>query len=294
MLRWLQSDQLKSLFRLNKRQQFFLQLCVFVLFGHFIVAILFSCLYQGYHDHEKFMVSSKYQSATLVLCPLKKRINLNQKNQKQTAIKDSKVIDYQAYQKQLAEQKEKLLAKKSEVKSAEQKIVKAQTKKDIKKEPVIKNKQKPELKIVDVEVASKKEVQAQNLPAQAAKKVPESKKEEVVKKELVEEKAAEEVLQNQMNLQDVEFVGYEQLDSLMIERLIQQAVQTFFKPPVGIAKDISCEVLVDVSKDGRASLAKVVRSSGIVAYDTSARAALYKTEFPKEVWNKTISIVLGQ
>lgn len=102
------------------------------------------------------------------------------------------------------------------------------------------------------------------------------------------------VVANDIDLDHVTFIGYEQLDSLAVQNKIQQMVQQNFKCPIGIKKDVSCELTVLVGDSGRSKAVTMVRSSGILIYDTSARAMLYKIEFPKEVWNKTITIVLGQ
>lgn len=109
------------------------------------------------------------------------------------------------------------------------------------------------------------------------------------------DKANQEVLaQDDIDVDNVTFIGYEQLDSLAVQNKIQQMVQQNFKSPIGIKKDVSCELTVLVGDSGKSKTVTMVRSSGILIYDTSARAMLYKIEFPKEVWNKTITIVLGQ
>lgn len=104
----------------------------------------------------------------------------------------------------------------------------------------------------------------------------------------------ESSVNDDIDIDHVTFIGYEQLDSLAVQNKIQQIIQENFKSPIGIKKGVSCEYSVFVGSDGKSKTIKMVRSSGILIYDTSARAMLYRVEFPKDVWNKTITIVLGQ
>lgn len=109
------------------------------------------------------------------------------------------------------------------------------------------------------------------------------------------DKINQEVLaQDDIDIDNVTFIGYEQLDSLAVQNKIQQVIQQNFKSPIGIKKDVSCELTVLVGDSGKSKKVTIIRPSGILVYDTSARAMLYKIEFPKEVWNKTITIILGQ
>jgi hypothetical protein len=95
------------------------------------------------------------------------------------------------------------------------------------------------------------------------------------------------------SLDEVIFVGYEQFDECVISSKIQQAVVQTWTPPVGIDVGTSCEMKIKVSSQGTADTVEIIKGSGILVYDTSARTALSQVEFPQEVYGKVIRIVLG-
>lgn len=131
---------------------------------------------------------------------------------------------------------------------------------------------------------------------------PEKPKTELLKKEESKEASFQNLdkieqkncLESDVDVDNVTFIGYEQLGSLAVQSKIQQVVKQNFKSPIGMKKGVSCELTVFVGDSGKSKSVTMVRSSGILVYDTSARAMLYKIEFPKEVWNKKITIMLGQ
>lgn len=95
------------------------------------------------------------------------------------------------------------------------------------------------------------------------------------------------------NLDEVIFIGYEQLDKCVISSKIQHAIQQNWAVPVGAAPGLSCHVKVTISDQGTAKAVVVEKSSNVLVYDNAARRALLQVEYPQEVYNKTISIVLG-
>ena len=96
-----------------------------------------------------------------------------------------------------------------------------------------------------------------------------------------------------IDLDNVTFVGYRELEKLQLQSKIQQAIETFWSPPVGMAKNTVCELQVVIDASGKVAHAKVLKSSKIMAFDLAARAAIHRTKFPKDVWDKQISIELG-
>lgn len=93
--------------------------------------------------------------------------------------------------------------------------------------------------------------------------------------------------------EQVVFIGYEQLDQSLINSKIQHTVQQNWTPPVGMLKNISCDIRLKIGSDGTAVEAKIIKDSGVFVYDASARKTLLNIKYPKEVWNKTITITLG-
>ena len=96
------------------------------------------------------------------------------------------------------------------------------------------------------------------------------------------------------DLDDVTFVGSHDLEMLEIQENIRMQVVHHYKPPVGISKKAICELAVLVGADGKPSRVTVKKSSGSMANDMCARAALLKITFPKKVFGKEIIVELGQ
>lgn len=97
-----------------------------------------------------------------------------------------------------------------------------------------------------------------------------------------------------IDLDNISFVGSHDLEMMQIKEQIQGEIVKYYKPPVGISKKAVCELTVVVGVGGKAERVTVKKSSGSVANDICARAALLKVKFPKEVIGKEIIVALGQ
>lgn len=330
---WLQNEHFKKNALLTERQQFLGQLCLFALVAHLVIlgiAIFFS----GRTRHkDRFVVSTQKRSTVYVLTPYKKQAQQSKvRGSTISSSKASKVINYQTYQ-QLQKQKKSGLKIKKKTKQSKSSVSATKMKKKIaekKISPVIKkNNQeqavlaKPKLAIVNVEVVetidpvkkrSLKKHTPENVPVEktvpkiepkvealksepiVVEQVPKDLPDSIKKEAKLAETDGEEIEQEleDIDLDDVTFIDSERWDSLEVQHKIQQKVQASFKSPIGIGKDVSCECTVLVGQTGKSSKVTVIKSSGIRVYDISVRAMLTTIEFPKEVWNRTITIVVGQ
>lgn len=209
-----------------------------------------------------------------------------------TVLKQEKVVTPKKIAAKPVEKK--VVEKKVEPKVAVEKQV-AKQQKEIKPTPakvqeVIKP-VAPEVKDVPEKVVQPVEKQSVPKP-QAVEPVIEQAVEEVeLKSEAVDTPTkSEEVI----DLEDVTFVGRHDLEILQTEEVIQQEIMKYWKPPVGISKDKICLMLVRVDKKGHARSIKVKKTSGSMANDMCARAALLKVEYPQAVWGQEITVTLGQ
>ena len=198
----------------------------------------------------------------------------------------------------------KVVPKSASVKASADKKVPAKKIVEPKNKPV--PKKKPAPKPVEKKEAVKKDPpqkevkKAKPVDARSSKK--ESKKEakqvEAKVEPAVEKAVAVEAqsLDSQVDgidLSDVTFVGYRDLDKLQLQSKIQQAVEMYWSAPVGMPKKTKCELQVTIEKTGRVAKAKVVTSSKVMAFDLAARSAIHKTKFPRDVWGKQIMVELG-
>lgn len=98
----------------------------------------------------------------------------------------------------------------------------------------------------------------------------------------------------EVDLENISFIGSLDLEMMQIKEQIQNQIAQYYKPPVGMSKKTVCEFSIVVGFDGKAHRVVIKKSSGSIAHDICARAALLKVIFPKEVIRKEIIIELGQ
>lgn len=79
---------------------------------------------------------------------------------------------------------------------------------------------------------------------------------------------------------------------LVIQREIQEALLAVWRPPVGVEEGVSCTIRVQLQSDGIVQSLEIVRQSGMMLFDVSARAALQKTVWPRAVWGTTLELCL--
>lgn len=315
---WLRNELSKNSVWLTQRQQFLGRLCIFTFVCHIVVLFLAIFCYKGNRESERFVVSAQKRNTVYVLTPLQKKAKQAAISKKsQASVASSKVINYETYQK-LKNKKQgvkKSVPKPASKKGSSLTLASLKTNKNVAKnktnQPVLK---KPLMTIVDVTIVEPEKKKpkievAKSVPKQEIK--PEPKVEPVIEltqpevivesvkeeKEIVSEQiddSSSEPDFEELDLDDVTFIGYEQFDSLAVQNKIQQVVQQNFKSPIGVGKDVTCELSVLVGPQGKSGKVTMVKSSGVRVYDVAARAMLSTIEFPKEVWNKTITIVLGQ
>jgi hypothetical protein len=266
----------------------------------------------------------KFRSgATYVLMPLQKKVdqkNRNVRAQSGNSYKKSNVIDHETYQrKKNARKKSKAHA------SLKKSVTNSKSKQIVAKNNLVEKKQKSSVimksdsitkhssKINTKNIAAKKAVTKiqesslgevkeivlveQPVALEVEKKVDEpiQKNEEAEKVELLVEKDTqpELALDDDFDEDNVIFVGYEELEQSVVGSKIQHTIQQIWTPPVGMKQDVSCEVQVKINGQGQAEQAKVIKPSGVFVYDASARKTLLTIEYPKEVFNKNITILLG-
>ena len=309
------------------KRRFFKDILYFVIFCHIALFLLFFFLYKDTHQNQHFSVNMQNLQSTIVLMPLHKKIpqKLQNKNKSGSKKLHKKIINYESFKKKKKVEKvvKKTVEKKTKIvenkvkkitpKIAE-KAVQIQVKKKIapiakkastvlKSEDVKKPVEKKEVLSDKKSLVEKKKIEEKPLKVedQLLEKKEEPKAVEKPDEQLPVEKIKEEVdlKKEEMNepeidLDNVTFVGRHDLDVIQIQELIQSEVAQYWQQPLGIAKTAVCDFSVAVNAKGLADKVTIVGSSGSIANDMCARAALYKVQYPKEVWGKEITIALGQ
>ncbi|HSW73586.1 MAG TPA: TonB C-terminal domain-containing protein [Candidatus Limnocylindria bacterium] len=137
----------------------------------------------------------------------------------------------------------------------------------------------------------------QELPVQE-KKEPEQKPQEVTPPPVAQAapvpEAAPVVPTEVDTAGDVTYVGRAELEALQMQAEIQQEIERRWRPPVGLAKDLLCQIRVLVDWQGAVQKVAIEQGSGVLIYDVQARNAAREIVFPKAAWGKEIVVHFNQ
>lgn len=315
MLRWLPNALYNPR---SERQRFFQEILLFVFAVHVVLLCGMMIISFLSKKQEKYTISLHQAGATYVLMPFQKHVT-TEKNKKSKSLvhekmahKKSQLINYDAYQQKVSKkQKNKKTAlSKAVEKSTTQavplpltpqktslgstRLIDKKSVASLKKKVSAKNKNK--IKMVEQPTVVP-QIDTQSLQVEKEEKNAMAHQSEIVvepsaKNELQTDDVKSDQTENLIQ-DDVIFIGYEQLDECVVGSKIQQVIQQNWTVPVGIQSGLSCHMKVAVSAQGFAQTVTIEKGSGVFVYDNSARSTLLNIEYPREVYNKTISIVLG-
>jgi outer membrane biosynthesis protein TonB len=84
--------------------------------------------------------------------------------------------------------------------------------------------------------------------------------------------------------------SYRDLEALQQFQELQQEISRCWRPPVGIAQTVCCQIKVTFDWEGKVTQMETVKPSGILMFDVSSRNAVAAMEAPKFVRGKTFTI----
>lgn len=88
--------------------------------------------------------------------------------------------------------------------------------------------------------------------------------------------------------------NYREVEALRRNAQLQKELVQKWKPPIGVSPDCMCEVSFFVNSTGAIEDLKMVKSSGVVMYDISARQALFAMKMPQWTHGKPFTISFKQ
>jgi outer membrane biosynthesis protein TonB len=80
--------------------------------------------------------------------------------------------------------------------------------------------------------------------------------------------------------------------ALAVQLEIQEELLRVWRPPVGIDEGISCVLKVTLDTNGVVQTLEIVKPSGIMLFDVSARAALQQAVWPRAFWGTMLELCL--
>jgi outer membrane biosynthesis protein TonB len=88
--------------------------------------------------------------------------------------------------------------------------------------------------------------------------------------------------------------NYREVEALRRHAQLQNEIVKQWKPPIGISPDCTCEISFYVNTTGNLENIKMIKCSGIIMYDISARQALFAMKMPQWTHGKSITINFKQ
>ncbi len=88
--------------------------------------------------------------------------------------------------------------------------------------------------------------------------------------------------------------NYREVEALRRSAQLQKELVQKWKPPIGVSPDCMCEISFFVNSTGAIEDLKMVKSSGVVMYDISARQALFAMKMPQWSYGKPFTISFKQ
>jgi hypothetical protein len=92
---------------------------------------------------------------------------------------------------------------------------------------------------------------------------------------------------------DVVYVGQAEMDALRIQQEIQKEIEAHWKPPAGLGAERSCQIKIVVDWQGKAHALDMIKPSGLLLYDVSARNAVLAMSFPSTAFGKELVITFS-
>ncbi len=90
------------------------------------------------------------------------------------------------------------------------------------------------------------------------------------------------------------YVGQEEWYALQIQRAIEQELTQHWHVPHGLSSDLSCQIAATVDWQGNVQQVRIAQSSGVLAYDISARSAATHMQLPALARGKEFIITFKQ
>lgn len=88
--------------------------------------------------------------------------------------------------------------------------------------------------------------------------------------------------------------NYREVEALRRGAQLQKELVQKWKPPIGVSPECMCEISFFVTTAGKIEDLKMVKSSGVMMYDISARQALFAMAMPQWTYGKPLIISFKQ
>jgi hypothetical protein len=88
--------------------------------------------------------------------------------------------------------------------------------------------------------------------------------------------------------------NFREVEALRRGAQLQKELVQKWQPPIGVSPDCTCDISFFVNKQGTIENLKMVKSSGVMMFDISARQALFAMKMPQWTYGKPLIINFKQ
>jgi hypothetical protein len=88
--------------------------------------------------------------------------------------------------------------------------------------------------------------------------------------------------------------NFREVEALRRGAQLQKELVQKWQPPIGVSSDCCCDISFSVSKKGIVQQLKMIKSSGVLMFDISARQALFAMKMPQWTYGKPLIISFKQ
>jgi hypothetical protein len=88
--------------------------------------------------------------------------------------------------------------------------------------------------------------------------------------------------------------NYREVEALRKHAQLQKEIIEKWKPPIGVSPECTCDVSFFVNNKGMLEHIKMIKNSGVMMFDISARQALCAIKMPQWTYGKTLTINFRQ
>lgn len=285
------------LWQQNRRKSYlFVGVLCFISIAHFLCCF-FIFIVGGASQvvHLKLCSAQRLQGRTIVIVPMstQKRVQglaIVSRGKSISVRKSHKKSSFKKTQSKVQTSIQKTIEPKKKEPIVNKNNAKKSSKKSIKKEKIISAKR--DLKKDEKKVVEKK----QNIQSDKKEDAPEEKHLEKVVEKIDESQAGDDGIISVSLAMDTSItqMNRQEYEAYLIQEQIYQEIVRCWHPPSGLDPKLECRITFFVGQQGTVEHYTMTKSSGSLAFDISARAALKKSVFPRSHFGRTIDLTFNQ
>lgn len=285
---------------MHKKHLLWLKIISLCIFFHSIILIWLFCIYQGNYHIYAIAINKQFDySAPILFLPHlaeQRKVKKEEKSKSKIAAKTEnkkatqKTENKNTVQTKMIEQPKTTVAPAAPAKKIEPPKIKEQTKviEPIKKKPVQPQVDtKPKAPALDKPAA---------IPAKPVLATALDIQQPIIPTQTIKQKTPIAPIPQALHIPDNAHISnnYREVEALRRGAQLQKELVRKWQPPIGVSPECTCEISFFVNNKGNIENLKMIKNSGVMMFDISARQALYTMKMPQWTYGKPLIISFKQ